>query len=138
MNLASKGRSPFRSFQRTSVYFSVRVSFSEITQLLCDLHHFIPCFLSLLLCNAWSDSKQSNFANHIHFKQTGMYRALIKTAPKLVSGAVVGGILGFLFYYFYGCNGTCLISSDPWTSTLYGSFVGMLFSRRFSSKEDKQ
>ncbi len=59
-----------------------------------------------------------------------MYNQLIKLAPKLARGAAIGGILGYLFYYFYGCNGTCLISSDPWTSTAYGAFLGLFFSRK--------
>ncbi|WP_299700132.1 DUF6132 family protein [uncultured Pontibacter sp.] len=63
-----------------------------------------------------------------------MYNQLIKLAPKLVRGIAIGGILGYLFYYFYGCNGTCLISSDPWTSTAYGAFLGLLFSRRTGKK----
>lgn len=66
-----------------------------------------------------------------------MYNQLIKLAPRLAGGVAIGGILGYLFYYFYGCNGTCLISSDPWTSTAYGAFMGLLFSRRSGKKTIK-
>jgi hypothetical protein len=61
-------------------------------------------------------------------------KQLSHTAPKFAKGIVLGGILGYLFYYFYGCNGTCLISSDPWTSTAYGAFLGFLFSMRTGKK----
>jgi len=40
-----------------------------------------------------------------------------------------GALLGFAFYYFIGCqSGTCPITSNPWISTAYGGFVGVLLS----------
>ncbi|MCX2741440.1 DUF6132 family protein [Pontibacter anaerobius] len=55
----------------------------------------------------------------------------LRAVSKLATAAVAGGTLGYLFYYFYGCDGTCLISSKPLNSTLYGAFLGVLFSRTF-------
>jgi hypothetical protein len=45
-------------------------------------------------------------------------------------GMVVGAIGGYLYYYFIGCNsGTCVITSKPLNSTLYGAIMGgLLFS----------
>jgi hypothetical protein len=63
-----------------------------------------------------------------------LFKQLRHMAPQFAKGIALGGILGYLFYYFYGCNGTCLISSDPWTSTVYGAFLGLLFSRRTGKK----
>ncbi|MBA4311368.1 MAG: hypothetical protein C0417_01940 [Chlorobiaceae bacterium] len=41
--------------------------------------------------------------------------------------AVIGGVLGFGYYFFVGCyNGTCPISSSPYISTLYGAGIGMI------------
>ena len=60
------------------------------------------------------------------------------TGPKLVLRVAAGALLGYLFYYFYGCNGTCLISSNPWNSTLYGAFVGLLMSRSLFTKKNQQ
>ncbi|NLR89747.1 MULTISPECIES: DUF6132 family protein [Flammeovirga] len=37
---------------------------------------------------------------------------------------LLGGTLGYSYYYFIGCNnGTCAITSSPVNSTLYGIFV---------------
>lgn len=47
-------------------------------------------------------------------------------------GIFVGGIAGYLYYYYVGCeNGTCLISSSPINSSLYGALLGALVSNVF-------
>lgn len=39
----------------------------------------------------------------------------------------IGGILGFGYYYFIGCNcGSCPISSNWHISTLYGAVMGLI------------
>jgi len=44
-----------------------------------------------------------------------------------VSLSIIGGGLGFAYYYFVGCrSGACSISSNPYISTLYGAGVGFL------------
>jgi hypothetical protein len=41
---------------------------------------------------------------------------------------LAGASLGYLYYYFIGCNtGSCAITSNPWASVLYGSLFGALF-----------
>ncbi len=41
----------------------------------------------------------------------------------------IGAVLGYLYYYFVGCNsGSCAISSNPLNSILYGSFMGFLLT----------
>lgn len=46
---------------------------------------------------------------------------------KALPGIILGGLAGFLFYYFIGCNsGTCPITSNPWNSTIMGSLMGLL------------
>ncbi len=44
-------------------------------------------------------------------------------------GAVVGAIAGYLYWQQVGCSsGTCIITSKPVNSTLYGALmVGLLF-----------
>jgi len=38
---------------------------------------------------------------------------------------VIGGLAGFLYYYFIGCNsGTCAMTSNPYSSILFGGFLG--------------
>jgi len=48
---------------------------------------------------------------------------------KSIPGIILGGLAGFLFYYFIGCNsGTCAITSNPWNSTIMGSLMGFLIT----------
>ncbi len=59
-----------------------------------------------------------------------------KFVTKRVLPVVVGGALGFAYYYFIGCyNGTCAITSSPYVSTLYGALMGLIFA--FPSKKKK-
>ena len=42
-------------------------------------------------------------------------------------GALLGALGGYLYYYFVGCeSGTCVITSKPVNSTLYGTMMGGL------------
>lgn len=44
-------------------------------------------------------------------------------------GIVIGGLGGFLYYYFIGCSsGTCAITSKPVNSTIYGMVLGGLLA----------
>jgi len=37
----------------------------------------------------------------------------------------IGALLGFLYYYFVGCNsGTCAITSSPYMSMIWGGAMG--------------
>lgn len=50
-----------------------------------------------------------------------------KEKVKIIIGVIVGGILGYLLYRFVGCKtGTCIITSKPWSSILYGMLLGLL------------
>ena len=47
----------------------------------------------------------------------------------LFIGIVLGGVGGFLYYYFIGCaSGTCAITSKPLNSSIYGMVLGGLLS----------
>lgn len=55
-------------------------------------------------------------------KQKGRFRYL----PMLVLAAA-GAVGGYLYYRFIGCvSGTCMISSNPVVSALYGGLIGAL------------
>jgi hypothetical protein len=52
-----------------------------------------------------------------------------KKLIKLALGVGLGGVVGYAYFYFIGCqSGTCPISSNPIISTAYGSVVGALLS----------
>lgn len=46
---------------------------------------------------------------------------------RYILGALIGAIAGFAYYKFVGCStGTCPITSNPWSSTLYGMLMGTM------------
>lgn len=46
---------------------------------------------------------------------------------------LIGAAGGFLYYKFIGCAaGTCPITSNPWSSTIYGAVLGLLVSQFWS------
>lgn len=49
---------------------------------------------------------------------------------RTIIGIVAGGALGFSYFYFYGCEGSCGIWSSPYLSTGFGIlFGGVLLSK---------
>lgn len=53
-----------------------------------------------------------------------------------VIGVTLGAAAGFLYWNFVGCaSGTCMITSKPINSTLYGALMGYLLFNIFK-KED--
>ncbi len=57
------------------------------------------------------------------------FREFIKSSRflKPLLGVVLGGIGGFLFYYFVGCSsGSCPITGNPYVSIIWGSLFGFL------------
>lgn len=54
----------------------------------------------------------------------------------IVIGVTLGAAAGFLYWNFVGCaSGTCMITSKPINSTLYGALMGYLLFSIFK-KED--
>lgn len=54
-----------------------------------------------------------------------------------VTGIIVGAIAGYAYYHYVVCaNGTCVITSKPINSTLYGALMGGLLFNLFV-KENK-
>ena len=59
---------------------------------------------------------------------------------KRVAPVLAGAVLGYMYYYYIGCNsGHCPISSDPLISTVYGGVLGLLisFPGKSKKKEDE-
>lgn len=53
-----------------------------------------------------------------------------KEMLKIIMGVLAGGVVGFLYNRFIGCkSGVCLISKNPYLSTLYWALLGGLIAR---------
>jgi len=55
-------------------------------------------------------------------------------------GIILGAIAGYIYYYFWGCEGSCMISSSPVNSMLYGATMGGLLNSMLKpeTKKSKQ
>ena len=57
---------------------------------------------------------------------------LLKKYKKDLIGIALGAIAGYLYWKFIGCSsGTCMITSKPINSTLYGAVMGYLVAGMF-------
>jgi phage shock protein E len=55
-----------------------------------------------------------------------------------IIGALIGAISGYLYYHFVGCaSGTCMITSKPINSTLYGALMGGLLLSMFKKENSE-
>jgi hypothetical protein len=53
----------------------------------------------------------------------------MKATTKVLLGSILGGVLGFLYYYFIGCrSGSCPITSNPYISILFGVVAGIILA----------
>ena len=58
---------------------------------------------------------------------------------KRVLPVAAGAGLGFAYYYFIGCRtGSCPISSNPYISTIYGAFIGLILALPSKKKKELQ
>lgn len=52
-------------------------------------------------------------------------------------GILIGAVGGYLYYHFVGCaSGTCMITSKPLNSSLYGAMMGGLLFSSFKKEEE--
>jgi len=53
-----------------------------------------------------------------------------------IMGTIIGAIGGYLYYYYVGCaSGTCVITSKPLNSILYGAMMGGLLFNIFQTEK---
>ncbi len=58
---------------------------------------------------------------------------------KRVLPVIIGGALGYAYYYFIGCrSGKCAITSNPYISTVYGALIGLLIALPNKKKKEKK
>ncbi|MBN1781626.1 YtxH domain-containing protein [bacterium] len=52
-----------------------------------------------------------------------------KQLLRILTGILIGGLLGFLYYRFVGCStGACPITRNPVSSIIYGAVMGSLIA----------
>lgn len=57
---------------------------------------------------------------------------------KLILFAILGGVLGYGYYYYVGCtSGGCPLTSKWYVTTLYGFFAGGVFGIPGKKKKEK-
>lgn len=57
----------------------------------------------------------------------------------MITGAALGAMGGYFYYRLVGCsNGTCLISSKPFNSTVYFAVLGAVLFNLFKKKTSKE
>jgi hypothetical protein len=57
---------------------------------------------------------------------------------KQIGVVFIGGFLGFLYYSFIGCDQGCSITGSPINSTIYGTFMGLIFVWPTSKERNKK
>lgn len=62
---------------------------------------------------------------------------IIKKWSKLLLPTVLGLAGGYLYYYFVGCNRGCAITSNPYTSMIWGGAIGLLLTNWKSTPKQK-
>jgi hypothetical protein len=67
-------------------------------------------------------------------------KAFLKKQVLTISGIVLGGIGGYVYYLYYGCSRGCPIISNPLNTVLYGMLTGgLLFSSiKINSKKERK
>ena len=61
---------------------------------------------------------------------------IIKKYKLDLIGILLGAIAGFMYWKFVGCaNGTCMITSKPLNSSLYGALMGFLVLGMFKKEK---
>ncbi|WP_081711701.1 hypothetical protein [Flavobacterium enshiense] len=60
-----------------------------------------------------------------------------KTALLWLIGCIIGTVAGYFYFLYFGCQGSCAITSSPVNSTLYGTVMGGLVFSMFDTKKKK-
>jgi len=62
----------------------------------------------------------------------------MRTTTKMINilkwylpGALLGLLGGYIYWYNWGCDGTCLITSSPYRSMIYFGIMGIFMNQMF-------
>lgn len=61
-----------------------------------------------------------------------------KEWKKLSLFVVLGGIAGWSYYYFIGCNNGCALQSNAYIMTAYGAFTGGILGFPVKKKQPEE
>lgn len=61
------------------------------------------------------------------------YKKIMRMALFVLGGAA----LGYIYYRFFGCQGSCAITSSPYRSMIYVAVIGAL-AALITEKENKE
>lgn len=65
-------------------------------------------------------------------------KSWIKRNYLYVAGAFIGSVAGLLYWKYVGCSaGTCIITSRPLNSAVYGAVMGSLLFGLFDNRKGK-
>jgi len=64
-------------------------------------------------------------------------KKLLKKSVWYLPGVAIGAIGGYFYWKYFGCNGTCLITSSPVRSIIYFAVMGTLVNSMFQSNRKK-
>jgi hypothetical protein len=68
---------------------------------------------------------------HIRIKlsKKSKLQGVKKMILRYITGPIIGGVLGFLYYKIVGCKtGSCPITSSPTRSIIYGAVMGLILA----------
>jgi len=68
-------------------------------------------------------------SNNSNYKRLSLIRKAINQhkVSFRITAMIVGGLIGFAFYYFIGCrSGSCPLASNPYLSTFWGALLGLI------------
>jgi hypothetical protein len=52
----------------------------------------------------------------------------IRKSLRLIAPSILGIIGGYLYYNFIGCNNGCAITSNPYSSMIWGGIIGLFLT----------
>lgn len=64
-----------------------------------------------------------------------MFSKIVRNWYWYLPGIVIGAASGFFYWKYFGCNGTCMITSNPVRSIIYFAFMGLLVNQLFKPQK---
>ena len=62
---------------------------------------------------------------------------LLKKSVWFLPGILLGAVVGYFYWKYYGCNGSCLITSNPVRTMIYFAMMGGLLNNMFKTELKK-